>query len=210
LVGILDIGIYIPRYRLDGKAVGQAWGRPARGQRAVANFDEDSATMGVAAALDCIGTNDVERIDALLFASTSSPYNEKQVASTVATGVDLPRKLRTQDFSGSIRSGMSAFLAAMDSVKAGSCKEALVVVADTRLPQPGSPLELKIGDGASSVLVGEGSGDRKCVANLVAHHSVFDEITDTWRNESERFLRTGDDRTIGNCLTGWKDTREDR
>ena len=90
MIGVFDVGLYVPRYWLDGKTVGKAWGRPGRGQKAVANFDEDSATMGVAAALDCLGNQPLEDVGALFFASTTSPYLEKQVASTVAAAVDLP------------------------------------------------------------------------------------------------------------------------
>ena len=90
MVGISSIGIYVPRSRLDRALIGKAWGRKQPpGEKAVAHFDEDALTMAVAAALRCIGDGDAASIDGLFFASTSSPYREKQVASYVATACDL-------------------------------------------------------------------------------------------------------------------------
>ena len=57
-IGITSYGIYIPRYRLDNKTIFEAigWLNPGtfRGEKAVANYDEDSLTMVVAACRECI------------------------------------------------------------------------------------------------------------------------------------------------------------
>ena len=54
MVGITSYGAYIPWYRIDRKIIYSAmgWINPATrmpGEKAVANFDEDSITMAVAA-----------------------------------------------------------------------------------------------------------------------------------------------------------------
>ena len=61
-VGILSFGGYIPIMRLARKAIvdANAWFNPAlralgRGERAIANWDEDPVTMAVEAARDCLG-----------------------------------------------------------------------------------------------------------------------------------------------------------
>ena len=52
---IASFGAYVPLYRLSRQQIGDAWGIPAvPGERAVANADEDSLTMAVAAGLDCL------------------------------------------------------------------------------------------------------------------------------------------------------------
>ena len=80
--GIISYGAYIPKYRLERKLISEAWGtRPMSGERAVASFDEDSITMGVAAAIDCLNGIDREQVDGFFFASTTSPYSEKQAAT---------------------------------------------------------------------------------------------------------------------------------
>ncbi len=50
MVGIAAYGAYVPKYRLGPDTAG--WN--SRSERAIANFDEDSVTMAVAAGMDCL------------------------------------------------------------------------------------------------------------------------------------------------------------
>ena len=53
MAGIKRYGAYIPFNRLERKKIGEAHGKKAApGERAVCNYDEDSITMAVAAALE--------------------------------------------------------------------------------------------------------------------------------------------------------------
>src|SRR5262249_54067398 len=128
--------------------------------------------------------------DALYFASTTSPYGEKQVASVVATAVDLPRSVAVADFAGSTRAGVTALRAALDGVAAGSLGGALVVASDTRLAEPESELEGLLGDAAAAV----GVGTEGVVAELVACASVAEEFTYFWRTDEQRYLQVGEPR----------------
>jgi 3-hydroxy-3-methylglutaryl CoA synthase len=184
MIGITGYGCYVPRYRLDRRLIAQAWGsaQPA-GEIAVANYDEDALTMATEVALECLGDGP-PTADALYFASTSAPYAEKQVASVVATACDLPRKVQTADFTGSVRAGMSALLAAANAVRAGARKDVVVVAADNRTAAPESELEGLIGDAAAVLRVGaEG-----VVAEIIDVASVSEEFTHLWRLGSEKFL----------------------
>ncbi|TMA64738.1 MAG: 3-hydroxy-3-methylglutaryl CoA synthase, partial [Deltaproteobacteria bacterium] len=134
MVGITRIATYVPRRRLDRTVLGQTWGtRVAPGRRSVAGLDEDPLTMAVDAVLACLDDADPAGFDALYFASTSSPYLEKQVASVVATAADLPRTTAVADFGGSVRAGVAALRVALDGVRAGSLRNVLVAAADARL-----------------------------------------------------------------------------
>src|SRR5436190_6075399 len=118
MVGITRLGVYLPRRRLDRALIAKAWGtRVMAGARTVAGFDEDALTMATDAVLSCMGDADPATIDALHFASTSSPYLEKQVASVIATAVDLRRDVAVADFGGSVRAGLGALRAASDAVR---------------------------------------------------------------------------------------------
>ncbi|MGD9211666.1 MAG: hypothetical protein PVI90_12850, partial [Desulfobacteraceae bacterium] len=82
MAGIISFSAYIPTHRLKRAVIAKAWeagGFP--GERAVANYDEDSLTMAVGAARKCIHQVAVEKIDALYFATTTPPYHEKQSAA---------------------------------------------------------------------------------------------------------------------------------
>ncbi|GAG52645.1 unnamed protein product, partial [marine sediment metagenome] len=69
---IASFGAYIPLFRLSRQEMGNAWGVPAvPGERAVANADEDSLTMAVAAGSDCLAGIDPSSVDGLFFATTT-------------------------------------------------------------------------------------------------------------------------------------------
>src|SRR5207244_1625152 len=191
MVGITRIGTYFPRRRLDRALIAKAWGvRVPPGTRTVAGFDEDALTMATDAVLACLGDVDPAGFDALYFASTSSPYLEKQVASMIATAAALRRAVVVADLAGSVRAGLAAFRAALDGVRAGSLRTALVAAADARLAEPESELEPLLGDGAAAVAV----GSEGVVAELVSAASVAEEFTYVWRTDEQRTLRVSETR----------------
>ena len=186
MIGITAYSLYIPRFRLERSLIARAWGTPqADGAVAVANYDEDALTMATDAALGCFTDDEAARIDGVYFASTSAPYREKQIASVVATVGDLPRRVHTADFTGSVRAGMRALLAAIHAVRAGALKDVLVTAADTRVAAPESELEGWLGDAAAAVRLGSG----EVIAEVVDAASVSEEFTHLWRTDTERFLQ---------------------
>jgi len=191
MTGITSFGAYIPFYRLTHKEIARAWGgRAGEGERAVANVDEDSITMAVEAVRDLLGKGEGRDVDGLIFATTTSPYSEKQVSAMIATVADLRHDVRTADYSGSLRSATTAILTALDSVKAGSAANVIVTAADTRLAAPKSASERVFGDAASAVQLG---GD-KVIAKLIASHSTTDEMTDVWRGSGDQFVSGWEER----------------
>jgi len=191
MTGITSFGAYIPFYRLTHREIARAWGgRAGEGERAVANADEDSITMAVEAVRDLLGSSEGRDVDGLIFATTTSPYSEKQVSAMIATVADLRHDVRTTDYSGSLRSATTAILAAIDSVKAGSASNVIVTAADTRLGAPKSASERIFGDAASALQLG---GD-KVIAALIASHSTTDEMTDVWRGSGDQFVSGWEER----------------
>ncbi|MFQ5830688.1 MAG: OB-fold domain-containing protein [Candidatus Methylomirabilia bacterium] len=188
MLGIVSVGTYIPRYRLTRQTVGQVWGGGGGGERAVANYDEDSLTMAVEAALGALAGEDLSAVGACLFASTTPPYAEKSNATLLATVADLGAEIVTADLGGSLRCSTTALRMALDLVKAGTTRQALVAGADMRLAAPGTDLETLLGDGAAAVLVGEG----EVIATFEGAYTVSREFTDVWRNQGDRYLQMGD------------------
>ena len=93
-VGIVAAGAYIPLYRLPRSSIAQAWGtRSIGGERSVANHDEDSITMAVEAARDCLNGVNREMIGGLYYASTTAPYNEKGCATLISAVLGLPSNI---------------------------------------------------------------------------------------------------------------------
>jgi len=200
MAGITSIGTYIPKYRLNIEEVAKFWGiRGARGEKAVAGFDEDSLTMAVAAALDCMSRS-AEEADGLFLATTTAPYKEKQGAAIVASAVDLKKSSRTGDFANSLRAGSIAMKSAVDAVKSGSAKNVLVVGSDCRLGAPQGKFEQLFGDGAAAVMIGADDS----VADIEDSFSIFNDFTDIWRLEKNDFVQSAEGRFIG--ATGYMPT----
>jgi 3-hydroxy-3-methylglutaryl CoA synthase len=183
---IASFGAYIPLYRLSRQEMGSAWGVPAvPGERAVANADEDSLTMAVAAGSDCLAGLDPASIDGLFFATTTAPYDEKQCAGVIAAALDMRNDINTADFTGSLRAASTALRAAVDAVDSGSAGNILVVAADCRLGEPESMWEQLLGDGAGAVLI-----SKQGPATLRGFNSTAGEQVGVWRRSEDRYIRS--------------------
>jgi len=199
MAGIVSYGGYVPRYRLKRMAIFQAmgWINPAnimlaQGEKAVANSDEDSATIATAASIDCLRGFDRSAVDGLFFASTTLPYLERQNAGIIATALNLREDVRSADFSGALKAGTSALISALEGVAAKSAKQILVCTADCRLGKMGSPQEMIFGDGAAAFLV----GDEEVIAEFKGSYSLTCDFVDHYRGSKSTFDRQWEDRWI--------------
>ncbi|OGO19387.1 MAG: hypothetical protein A2Z15_00200, partial [Chloroflexi bacterium RBG_16_50_11] len=166
-------------------------GRGAGGTKAVAGYDEDTITMAVAAALNCLKRGGGST-DGLFLATTTAPYREKLSAAIVASVADLKEECHAADFTDSLRAGTAALKAATDAVKAGSVKNALVIASDSRLGAAKGSLEQTLGDGATAIMV----GTEKVIAELEGSYSLCNDFTDFWRTEDDKFPRSAEGRFI--------------
>ena len=111
--GILSFGAYVPPIRIPRKAIadGIGWAVPgikglAKGERSVANWDEDSITMAVEARRDCLRGIDVIP-QSLQLASTTLPFHDRSNSGVVADALSLGKAIRTEDIGGSRRAATS-------------------------------------------------------------------------------------------------------
>ena len=189
MLGIISYGAYVPLWRLNREAIAPG----LRGEKAIAGFDEDSITMAVAAATDCFENVERESVDGLFFASTTTPFSEKQAASLLTGALDLRSDIFTADALACLRGGTIALRIASDMVKAGSGKKALIAAADCRLGAPESNFERDSGDGAAAFIIGDSA---EVVATVEGFHSISNDIMDVWRLTGEPFVNTEEDRFI--------------
>ena len=193
MAGIASYGAYVPLHRISRAEFGRAWGGFAiPGETAVAGYDEDSITMAMEAATDCLKGIDRESVDALYFATTTSPYKERQASSILAAALDLRPEIRTMDITGTLRAGTNAIAAAVDAVNAGSARNVLVAVADCRLGAPSGAFEQILGSGAAAVLIGKD----KVIAEVDGHCYLSDEFSGVWRADGDVFVRSWEDRMV--------------
>lgn len=193
--GILRYGAYVPMRRLQRKAMvaANAWFNSAlksqgKGERAMANWDEDSVTMAVAAARDCLGDFDRGQLGAVHLASTTLPFADRLNAGIVAGALNLAESVAGHDHSASQRAGLSALADALNATGG----PVLVTAAEKRRTKAASPLELSSGDGAAALLVGEGD----VVAELVAHANRTVDFVDHYRGDGVAYDYTWEERWI--------------
>ncbi len=188
MFGIVGYGGYIPRLRLARRAVvdANAWYAPqfaglAKGTRAYANWDEDSLTMAVAAARDCLGRGeDRSHVAGVLFASGTLPFAERLNAGVVCEALTLREDVMAMDITGSQRSGLSALMQAVAQVRGGA-GDTLVLAADARKTRPASAQELDYGDGAAALLLGRD----KVLAEWLGAGTVTVDFVDHFRGAGE-------------------------
>lgn len=199
MIGITSYGGYIPRMRLNRGVVygANAWMAPgligsANGERSMANWDEDSLTMAVEAARDCISGKDKTKIDAAYLASVNLPFEDRLNAGILATALNLPEAIESADFTASLRAGLSAVVAGMNAVKSGDYKNVLVAAGDRRITKMGYLHELWAGDGAVALLL----GSDQVVAEYKGAFTVTDDFVDHFRGSHQKFDYNWEERWI--------------
>lgn len=199
MVGIVSYGGYIPRRRLNRMSVIQemGWYIPAllmvaNGERSMCNWDEDSITMAVASARDCIAGLDKSGIDGLYLATTTPAFSDRQNAGIVAAGLNLRDSIASADFTSSLKSATTAVIAALESVKSGDKKNIVVAAADHRKTRSASFYELWFGDGAASLLL----GSENVIAEYKGSYSLSADFVDHFRGAGKEFDYTWEERWI--------------
>lgn len=199
MTGICACGGYVPRYRLNRGLIfkSMGWMNPAnianaKGDKAVANFDEDSITMAVAAGNDALKGIEREKVGGVYFASTTMPFKERLNAGIVLAGLGLRDQVRAADFSGALKAGTTALLAALEGVASNGADSILVCSSDYRLGRPASPQELIFGDAAAALLV----GSEDVIAEYKGSYSITYDFGDHYRGENATFDRQWEERWI--------------
>lgn len=195
MVGITGYSAYIPRLRLQRSAIAAAhawydpsYARKGRGERSICGWDEDAITMGVEAARG-LATNG--RPDALMFASTTGPFVDRQQAGIIATALSLEGEIRTLDVTSSQRAALGALSQACSSVRGGA-REVLLVASENRRAMARSPGELAWGDGAACVAIGAEAPLLELVGSTV--ESV--DFLDHYRGAGQEFDYDWEERWI--------------
>lgn len=198
-IGITGFGAYIPRLRLSRQAVvaANAWYAPelkakGKGHRTMANWDEDSITMAVAAARDALGGQDGQgRVRELLLASCSLPFAERLNASVVAEALNLHEYSSASDITGSQCAGLAGLSQALASA-ASAPGAVLLTAADNRCTRAASAQELGYGDGAAALLIGR----EGVIAEVLGQAALNIDFIDHFRQSGRDIDYYGEERWI--------------
>lgn len=183
--GILSFGAYVPKRRLQRTAIHafNGWFAGglrglAKGEKAVANWDEDAITMGVEAARDCLTGMPRADVARVTLASTTLPFADRLNAGIVKEALALEDATGANDAAGSLRAGTSALIQALD----GQVTQ-LVIASDNRKAKPASEAEMNYGDAAAAVLVGQGD----VIARYLGGHCLTVDFVDHFRGTGVDF-----------------------
>ena len=167
--GIVGYRAYLPAYRLSRGDIAASVGASASGTRCVAGYDEDTTTLGVAAALPVVAGRE-PAVGSVWLATTDPVYADKTNATAVHAALGLPAGIVAADLGASVRSGVVALLAAARD-------RGLAVLADRRGGPAGGADEREGGDAAAAFLF----GDQAPLAIVTGTASVTAEFIDRWR-----------------------------
>ncbi len=183
--GITSVGAYIPRRRLQRASIHAAngWFAPnmrglAKGEKAIANWDEDAITMAVDAGRDCLSCAPDTAIESISIASTTLPFADRLNSGVAKEALNLSEDVQAFDYTGGQRAATTALIQALKGGHSSLC-----IAADNRKTRAGSEGEMLQGDGAAAILVGSG----KPIATLRGAHSVTIDFVDHFRATGEDF-----------------------
>lgn len=184
MIGITAFGGYVPRMRLQKKAVAQtnAWLAPslmgkAKGERSLGNWDEDAITFAVAAARDALGPDDDRsHVRALFLASTTLPFADRLNAGIVQAALTLDPEIMATDVTGSQKAGLTALSLGLRAVKSDLHGDALVLAGDRRVPKAVSAQEMDMGDGGAAFVLGTQNVLAQWLGGAVANVDFIDHF----------------------------------
>ncbi len=197
MVGIITYGAYIPRYRIKVEEIARVWGANAAEisgglgvfEKAVPDYDENTATFAVEAARAALARRevDVSEIRAVYVGSESHPYAVKPTAVTVGEAIGATPVMTAADYEFACKAGTAAIQTSMGLVASGMMKYAVAIGADTAQGAPGDALEYTAAAGGAAYVIGNDDP----IAEINDTVSFTSDTPDFWRREGEDYPKHG-------------------
>lgn len=197
MVGIITYGAYIPRFRITVEEIARVWGANAAEisgglgvlEKAVPDYDENTATFAVEAARAALRRREVNRdeIKAVYVGSESHPYAVKPTAVTVGEAIRATPSMTAADYEFACKAGTAAIQTSMGLVSSGMMKYAVAIGADTAQGVPGDALEYTAAAGGAAYVIGCDDP----IAEINDTCSFTTDTPDFWRREGEDYPKHG-------------------
>lgn len=167
---IVSCSYYLPRYVLTSEEISrQTEINIYRGQRRVANFDEDIITMAVESADECLLNHDKNDLAYIYLTSTSEVYQVGPTTGLISCALDLPESVNIIELSGSPRSSTSAIISAYEQKKT-----TLVVSSDVSQNEIKQNSNILFGDASCAFLL---SQSENCIARIKDFFTINDTFS---------------------------------
>ena len=197
--GIVSYGVSIPKWRLPVDETLAVWRnsspeliKDGQGviERGVLGFDEDSNTYAIEAVNESIERNpSVSKVNALFYGTCTNPYDSRPSSTIIIEACDYDYSTLTADVQFSGKSGTTAMIMASGMVGSGLAEKAVAVAADTinRHTSPGDLTEPYAGCGGAAFVL----GTENVIATIDGYESYCTDLSDNFRVEGERYIRSG-------------------
>ncbi|MCA9371590.1 hydroxymethylglutaryl-CoA synthase [Candidatus Woesebacteria bacterium] len=187
MIGIVDYGFYIPRFRITTETIAKQWGKSVDHitsslkvrEKAVARYDEDVLTMAYEAShmLFETSTNQQKKVGAVFIGSETFPYAVNPTSTTLAEWLDLGNNYLAYDTQFACKAATGALISAYGLVKSKEIANVLVCASDKANAKTNDALEFSAGSGANAWLI----GSEHVLLEMVSWHSYASDTPDFWR-----------------------------
>lgn len=198
-VGIVGQGAYVPKFRIKVETIAEVWGKDGNAiknglkvdEKAVPNYDEDTATIAVHAALNALrrAKIDVKDIGAIYVGSESHPYAVKPTGTIVGEAIGASNDYTSADLEFACKAGSAGLQMVMGLVGSGMIKYGLAIGADTAQGAPGNALEYSAAAGGAAFIVG--GKKNEMIANIDETYSFSSDTPDFWRRNYAKYPSHG-------------------
>ncbi|MFQ5979520.1 MAG: hydroxymethylglutaryl-CoA synthase [Candidatus Heimdallarchaeota archaeon] len=195
--GIVSYGVYVPRFRIPVSKIAKVWNEDGQSiamglgieAKAVNGLDEDTITISVEAARNCIKRAPIcpSEIGAVYVGSESHPYAVKPSAVTVAEAIGAVPECTCADLEFACKAGTAGMQMVLGMCSSGQVDYGLAIGADCAQGRPGDPLEYTAGAGAAAMLI----GNKAKIAEVEATYSFSTDTPDFFRREGESYPTHG-------------------
>ncbi len=193
--GIVGYGFYVPRLRITVQEIARVWGKDgdhvSKGlgviEKAVAGYDEDTATISVEAARSALEQSgvDAQKIEAIYVGSESHPYAVKPTATIVCDAINAGPDLTAADLEFACKAGTAGIQMCAGMVESGMIEYGLAIGSDTAQGRPNDALEFTAASGGAAFIVGKKS--KEVIAQIVDTYSYTSDTPDFWRRQHAEF-----------------------
>ena len=196
MVGIVDYGFYIPKYKITIDEIAKVWGKRTADienslnikEKTVSSIDEDSLTMAYEASSMALNNfPDIKKIQVVLFGSETHPYAVNPASTILAEFLGIEKNYLAYDTEFACKAGTSAVISALALIKSDFSENALVVASDKATGRPHDSLEYTASSGAVSLLLGK----KDVIVEVIDYQSFSSDTPDFWRREGIRYPSHG-------------------
>jgi hydroxymethylglutaryl-CoA synthase len=197
MIGIVNYGFYLPKYRISIDEIAQVWGKNPLEikksllieEKAVAGIDEDSLTMAFEASSMCLDEEKIDRslIKVVFFGSETPVYAVNPSSTILAEFLGIEGNYLASDHQFACKAATGALISSIGLIKSGATDYALVCASDKATGKPHDALEYTAASGSVAFLV----GSKDLVLEIIDYNSYSSDTPDFWRRDGIRYPNHG-------------------